>query len=319
MIQVTTPLSYSKSSNYSLSVKSASSKSSNAGKRSALNLENCFDLKAQASDQKPKINLLDLLHLKKSENSDVFKPIGNRIIVPLKIPSIPKLKTLKPLENSKNTVAILPHSSYAAICANVKKENTSTFQFRKVIDMTLKSSSEVGVDCNALTPIDIKQEFQEDAKAFPVTAKTDKALKSTGVFTAFRDGKQKTNDKVKHLTSKLRSLQRFSQSHDDISEELTCLSWLVNCKSKQIHEILQKCNPDFPAVSSLDDYIKNDDNKIESIFTAYSKVEVRLYKCIFGCLCIMADFCHKVPIAVHHQCFNVWLYNSSSKIMNIYM
>ena len=131
MIQVTTPLSFSKSSNYSSSVKSASSKSSNAGKKSAMYLENCFDLKAQALHQKPKINLLDLLRIKKSENSDVFKPIGNRIIVPLKIPSRPKSKTLKPLENSKNTVAILPQSSYAAICANAKKENIGTFQFKK--------------------------------------------------------------------------------------------------------------------------------------------------------------------------------------------
>ena len=51
--------------------------------------------------------------------------------------------------------------------------------------MTLKSSSEVEVNCNALTRIDIKQEFQEDAKAFPVTAKTDQGFEFYWSFYCF--------------------------------------------------------------------------------------------------------------------------------------
>jgi len=273
MIQVTPMIS--DAAKYSQTVKSVSVTSyhTSIGKTSKLsNAKNLTGMKLIESgkyppDIKPDINLLSVLHHNKSENGNVFKPIGNRIVVPLKIPR--KSKALVQSTEFCNNTTITSSSVTSGVSLKVNEKKENTFQFKNVIDMTLKSPTEKGVICNVLTPLCMKQE-QENEKSFPqAQMKKINFVSTSGDFASMPNEKQKIPNELSNPPS-------FQASSDkDDNAELTCLSWLTNNKSKQILEILGKCNPDFPEITWSDDYLKIDDKKFEAIFTACSKIQVR--------------------------------------------
>ena len=216
-----------------------------------------------SSKSKSKFNILDILKANKTNanNGKVFQPIGNKIVVPLS--SKKPLQVSKKPEHDPNAPL---HSSCFA--TNIKYEKPNPlFPNKTIIDMTWDVPKQ---DENV---VKIKKERNSNSNAFPQSA-GQHHNQSKGNASLCKNSKPEVFQPINHLDKLPDDITRFSCNFYD--SELTCLSWLSDYKSKQINEILQKCNPDIKR-DSRDDGL-NEKNKIELFFTAYSKIKVSTEK-----------------------------------------
>ena len=271
-----------------------------SNKNTVLNSENCFKANVTMKNEsktKPNVNLLNLLHScqNSSVNGNVFKPIGNRIVVPLKFPR--KMNTdvsssQKCDKVTKDPVLLQSFVTSTKTTKPIKMEYP--FQKKKVIDMTWNSLSKEEADYSVLTPIEIKKEIEQEASDISQMTPT-RSSNQKNDFTYFYCDNHKIKEEIKSFTSEFPGY--FSNSsQSDVYAELTCLSWLRNSKSKQILEILKKCNPDKP-FSSFPEWLtdkecSNIESKMQSIFTAYSKIQVSQFLLILVLKCFyLPVFC----------------------------
>ena len=242
-------------------------------------LKPCSVIKQPITPIGGKSNLLKLLN---GSKSTVFKTIGDRIVVPMKVSTASKAANqgVSPKSAGTNTtfqMAIPAKTSNFKL--NMKNdESVKVSPHIKTVSLNPSTSSSLV----ATKKVIIKKEISDsDFDVNPANNDLNKFMSSVTkkVFFPIKNEDQivtsqselEISPSVRFSSSNLQMLESFSNQEDD--GDLTCLSWLSS-NNKELLKTIRKCNPDDPGIGLSGDEIDVDDvgeqNKL--IFTASSRV-----------------------------------------------
>nr|NP_001071716.1 transcription factor protein [Ciona intestinalis]BAE06449.1 transcription factor protein [Ciona intestinalis] len=227
-----------------------------------------------------KPNLLDLL--KNSTKADIFKTIGNRIVIPiclakkneeesLRVPSLTK--------DSKNTTfRIAVSSSRTSV---IKQEPTTSFNQPPRVTTVGKIQRSPYKIAPSMQLHSRRNETQNSMPIIPQRDSNDYGDLNKFMNSVSSDLGMGCDDKDSVISSNesgpldsslasLPSLPGMEQEDND----LTCLSWLSENNTDLIRAI-RKCNPDDPGISLSGDESEDNQDLNKSIFTAKSRVNER--------------------------------------------
>uniref|UniRef100_H2Z4A7 Fork-head domain-containing protein n=1 Tax=Ciona savignyi TaxID=51511 RepID=H2Z4A7_CIOSA len=226
-----------------------------------------------------KPNLLNIL--KNSTKNDMFKTIGNRIVIPicltkkneeesLRVPSLTrdvKNATFRIAVSSSGTT-LINHNALTSRAATVGKIQRSPFKMEPLIrQMTQKNEISKTLSCSL--PQKDNSDYG-DLNKFMNSVSSDLGM---GVNSDDKDSVISSSESGA-LDTSLTSLSSLRGSEHTEDDDLTCLSWL----SENNHDLIRtirKLNPDDPGISLSGDESEDNQDLNRSIFTAKSRVNER--------------------------------------------
>ncbi|CAK8679915.1 unnamed protein product [Clavelina lepadiformis] len=249
-------------------------------------------IKKSVTPINPKTNILTLLknHGNKINKPEVFKTIGNRIVIPMKVSVAAKKATDKSASSSGETAKKLATFQMAVPKlkdpANVlapgilhkvnnlpfRKANTSTL-LQKEQNSTGLAQAHVKNEVNGkLTLIETNLNDYGDLNKFMSSVTGSFGLASSNDD---KDSVISSTDSSK-LNTSMSSMSKLSDFDDQLEDnDLTCLSWLNN--DKELYKTIRKCNPDDPGIGLSGDETDSEENTDSNklIFTATSPIDFK--------------------------------------------
>nr|CAB3246931.1 FoxN2/3 [Phallusia mammillata] len=204
-----------------------------------------------------KLNLFKVLKSHQNASKpDVFKTIGNRIVIPMKLCLSSKKKPMI----DKNSLDKPATFRMTVSSQKAPNDNPAT----NILDMQnspLNPTPTSPTQPNSLCKPDQNKETTEygDLNKFMSTVSSNLGL--SGVL--------ETQNKV---DTKTNTLDTLNSHHEDVDNDLRSLSWLSS-DNKELFKTIRKCNPDDPGISLSGDDTDSEEENNKGIFTATSKVD----------------------------------------------
>ena len=262
------------------SLQASSSVESSASCKSALESDDVPENTNQITKQA--ITPLNLLKLKRtngnvnllkflngSTKTGVFKTIGDRIVVPMKLSN--SSKKLLPMSGSRTKAST---TFRMAIPSSKDLIRTGTENRPFGVDkLTIKqtNSNESENLPSVLTTKNIKTEFKPEP--FSENGDLNKFMNSVSRSVLYPiKNNDYNNPALKVETKNEPSVTRRDGLKLDEDEELTCLSWLSS-DNKELLRTIRKCNPDDPGIGLSGDENEDETSNVKKlIFTASSRI-----------------------------------------------
>lgn len=205
-----------------------------------------------------KLNLFKVLKSHQNASKpDVFKTIGNRIVIPMKLCLSSKKKLPQNNENNQDKM-----TTFRMTVSNKKAlgDSVSVLDAKSPLKPLTTSS---GPTSWLYKPEQSKETSEYgDLNKFMSTVSSNLGLPVSGVV----EGNKKVTPTQPPTSDGLKG------HLDDVDNDLRSLSWLSG-DNKELFKTIRKCNPDDPGISLSGDDTDSDDESNKGIFTATSKVD----------------------------------------------